>query len=69
MADDVDRAGEREQNMRDDALAEVRRKPSLICVGFCHSCGEAVAPGHLFCDKDCRDDHEAQEAARKRNGR
>ena len=69
MADDCDRAEERIENTLNDALAEVRRASSLIAVGFCHYCGEATAPGHLFCDKDCRDDYEAQQAARKRNGR
>lgn len=67
--DDADRAEERIQNTLNDALAEVRRKPSLLAVGYCHSCGEAIQTGHLFCDVDCRQDFEAREAARKRNGR
>lgn len=67
--DDADRAEERIENTIADALAEVRRKPSLIAVGHCHSCGEAIAPGHLFCDADCRTDWQALQDARKRNGR
>ena len=68
MADDADRAEERIENTLADALAEVRRKPSLIAVGVCHYCGERIAPSHLFCDIHCRDDWSAQKEAQKRNG-
>ena len=67
--DDADRADSRIENALSDALAEVRRKPSLIAVGFCHSCGEGVQPGHLFCDKDCRDDYDHEQTRRKTNGK
>lgn len=67
--DDADRAEERIENTIADALAEVRRKPSLLAVGFCHYCGEAVAPSHLFCDKDCASDWDYEQARKKANGR
>lgn len=55
MADDVDRLQEREQPFI-DALALMRR-PTLQPRNLCHNCDEPLAVG-LFCDADCREDHE-----------
>jgi len=35
----------------------------------CHFCDETLQPEILFCNDDCRDDYEKEEAARARNGR
>ena len=68
MADDADRAAPNIENMIADGIAECRRAPSLIPVGFCHYCGEGVLPGRLFCDADCARDFEYEQARRKANG-
>lgn len=69
MADDCDRAEDRQEEVLADALAAVRRAPSLIPVGFCHHCGEAVHPGYLFCDKECASDYEHAQKMRLIAGR
>lgn len=67
--DDADRAEERIENTIADGIAECRRAPSLIAVGFCHYCGDPVAPGRLFCDIYCARDWEYEQARRKANGK
>jgi hypothetical protein len=66
LMDDLDRAQILEEKEREAAL--LRRKPTLKAVGFCHNCGEWVHPGQLFCSVECRDDHDREQEARKRNG-
>ncbi len=79
MPDDIDRAQDREQQMRADALAEQAHRAQqmrLIPCGACLYCGESVRPGALFCEpldhhrphESCRADFEREQAARKRNG-
>lgn len=36
--------------------------------GVCASCGERCLPAAVYCDAECRADHELQLAARRRNG-
>lgn len=69
MSDDADRADPRIEDTIADGIAEVRRSTSLIAVGFCHYCGEGILSGRLFCDVDCRDDYQHEQARRKANGR
>lgn len=72
MPDDVDRAGDREQELRDDAwsdwLAKRERDQSTLTSGpapeYCYDCGESIpaarreaAPGCLRC-VDCQRLHE-----------
>lgn len=64
--DDIDRAQDRESQLRADALT--RRHPEIPACGACYNCGEKLAPGVLFCDTDCRDDWERLCAALKRAG-
>ena len=52
--DDSDRATEREEIDRADAMRY--RKPAPIACGVCHNCNEPVNPGQIFCCADCRDD-------------
>lgn len=66
MADEADQAQFVEQ--RDLALALRQRHTTLIATGRCYSCDEDVGPGRKFCNKDCLDDFERREAARKRAG-
>ena len=65
--DDADAADlTAEQNLQ-RALA--RRQATLPAVGQCYSCAEPVDAGRRFCDRDCMDDFERAEKARKLNGR
>ena len=50
-------------------LAAVRRRPALVTHGCCHYCDEALAPALLFCDVDCRDDYDKEQAGKARAGR
>ena len=37
--------------------------------GTCRNCGERCLPLAVYCDADCRDDHERVLAAQRRQGR
>ncbi|MDO8052040.1 hypothetical protein O3301_26570 [Janthinobacterium sp. SUN211] len=50
-------------------LAALRRRPALVVHGCCHYCDEPLAPALLFCDADCRDDYDKEQAAKARAGR
>ena len=70
-----DLAEAREQQHRDAALSDQQhraRRMQLVPCGRCMYCDEGVPPGALFCRPDaggsCRDDFEALEAAKRRNG-
>lgn len=67
--DDADRADDRITNAVADGINECRRASSLIATGFCHYCNEPLPTGRLYCNAECRDDHEYELAAKKRNGR
>lgn len=56
MADDIDRAQEREQIDRERAIAAARSRPAMLPCGQCYNCQGSVPDGSLFCDVDCRDD-------------
>ena len=67
MADEADQAQFVEA--RDLALALRQRHTTLVAVGRCYSCDADVPEGRKFCGKDCLEDFERVEAARKRAGR
>ncbi len=67
MSDEADMAHEIEERMRSAALR--RRHATLPAVGQCYSCGEPVDDGRRFCDRDCLDDWQRAERARRMNGR
>lgn len=69
MADEADMSDGRIQQMIDDGIARARRTKvkSLIAIGVCHWCESPVAPGRLFCDKDCLDDHTHDSERRRIN--
>lgn len=67
--DDADRADKRITDAVDDALAEVRRKPSLIPTGCCYYCSELVPAHHLYCSGECATDHQHLMERNKANGK
>ena len=60
--DDSDRATEREEMARADALRY--RKPAPVACGACHNCAEPVKPCRIFCCTECREDYELRERMR-----
>lgn len=66
--DDIDRAQHQEELQRAILLKNASVGPSLPATGECHNCRASVAPGARFCDADCRDDWENEQAARQRAG-
>ena len=66
VADPLDRATQLEEAER--TFCASIRKPTLMRVGSCYCCGEALAPGDLFCDVHCAKQYGREEAARVRNG-
>lgn len=53
--DDLDRASEYEQRMRDLAISTARssRADRLEPIGECYTCGEELGGNRLFCNADC----------------
>jgi len=68
MSDDADRATDLIENRLQDALAEVRRQPSLVPCGACFYCGDPIPQHHLFCSSECSVDHRHMTERRKANG-
>jgi predicted nucleic acid-binding Zn ribbon protein len=66
MTDIADDAERREAEHRAAALSV--RKPTVTPCGFCHYCNEPLRSSLLFCNTDCRDDFQAQQDAKRRNG-
>ncbi|HVK95331.1 MAG TPA: hypothetical protein VM571_11475 [Noviherbaspirillum sp.] len=58
MSDHADLSDKRIAQIVSDGLKQLRRAPRLHGDGRCH-----------FCDVDCRDDYEKQQAALERMGR
>lgn len=57
--DIVDQAQRIEHLPVQAALARARAAiQKLPACGLCHNCQASVPPGHLYCDADCRDDHQ-----------
>lgn len=57
MADIIDLANDRAEEILEDALKKAKRE-ALVPTGRCHNCDETIQPGQRFCDTDCRDDWE-----------
>lgn len=55
--DIVDEANELAQAAVDTAIESARKAvPEARATGKCLNCGYHVAPGHRWCDADCRED-------------
>jgi hypothetical protein len=64
MADIIDEAHEREEELREKALAARKPEGPPAC-GFCYFCDEPLGKGQRWCDADCRDDWEKAMRARE----
>ena len=68
MTDIFDRASEREQLERDLAISSARKSaPSVQATGHCLWCNAELARGKRWCDAECCEDWELNEAAGKRH--
>lgn len=67
-----DRATQAEAEFLADALlarrAQAMKAPELPR-GVCANCGELCLPRAVYCDADCRGDHELRQGADARRGR
>lgn len=61
MADDVDRAQERIDNVVEGGRAIAGEKAAkvraLVPISYCYYCGTFVNQGMVFCDADCQHDY------------
>ena len=65
--DEADAASHQEDLARTAAMR--RRHTTLPAIGRCYSCGADADAGRKFCDRECLEDFERVEAARRRGGR
>lgn len=56
MADEADRANDQAERELEQILKA--RAPSERRTGFCVWCRARLPGGGVYCDSDCRDDHE-----------
>lgn len=68
LSSDDDLATRREEEFRAAALREAARKVDQAEPGTCANCGEACLPQAVYCDADCRADHEARKLRAARQG-
>jgi len=69
MSDHADIADNRIFATVSAGLAAVRRRHVLLPDCHCYFCDEAVLPEMSFCNDDCRDDYDKEQAALLRAGR
>lgn len=65
MADEIDQMFDREAKLLESQVAF--RKPVPVPTGMCFNCDEPLQAG-VYCDADCRADHELRERALTRHG-
>ena len=69
MMDISDQATRQEELMRNLAILQALRQANqLQDIGECYWCNDRTAPGHRFCDVDCRDSYEKAKRMEKING-
>lgn len=64
-----DMATQREAQFTTAAIAAARRPVVASAPGVCQNCGAALASLAVYCDPDCRSDHELRQLAQRRAGR
>ncbi|GIZ50518.1 hypothetical protein [Noviherbaspirillum aridicola] len=69
MTDEADIAGEMIELRMQAAIEACSRAPRLPPKGSCWFCDEPLPPLQKFCDRDCSQDYELEQAALTRAGR
>ena len=68
MSDEADRASDREELDRANALRVRKPELHLNPMGCCYWCESDVRHGEVFCSSDCHDDFRRDQSARERAG-
>lgn len=65
-----DTASLREAEFLEVAMCEHRAQVAkdVVTHGLCANCGEALPARWVYCDQDCKDDHEHRLATERRQG-
>ena len=70
MSDELDRAAEAAEVILNAQILSAQNSikgRALEPKEFCYNCSNEVPPDFLYCDSDCREDHEYRIAAALRN--
>ena len=65
--DDIDITSERMEAEMPRMIEASRRPVGPKPIGICNFCFHPVGPGLVFCDKDCADDYDREQKAKRRN--
>lgn len=59
-----------EEQLREAAMLDQQRAAARVrsTPGVCSNCGAVCLPAAVYCDTDCRDDHEARLQTQRRQG-
>lgn len=68
MSDEVDIANDFMEMSRMAAIEACRHHVGIVPKGSCWFCDESLPKGQKFCDRDCAEDYEMEQAAMMRNG-
>jgi len=71
LVSESDLAAMRDAQFVDAALSRVQAAAAerQSTPGVCSNCGEPTAGGQIYCDADCRGDHESRQAIQRRKAR
>lgn len=69
FSDASDRASHLEELERQHLTAKARQNINKMpFTGYCYFCAEETQSPRIFCDVECRDMYEHEQAAHRRNG-
>ena len=68
LSSDDDLATRREEEFRAAALRQAAQQAPRAEPGTCANCGEPCLPQAVYCDPECRNDHEARQRRAARQG-
>lgn len=60
-ADFLDQAADLEERHRDYAIKSIRLRKPVAHTGHCLWCNAEIPSKQLYCDADCKHDHEMEE--------
>ena len=69
MTDEADRSDEKIAAAIQNGIDRARKQTAMPYTGECYFCGEELSDPKRFCDTFCRDDWDAEQKAKQRQGR
>ena len=69
MTDEADCSDEKIAAAIQNGIDRARKQTAMPYTGECYFCGSVVRKSMRFCDADCRDDWDAEQRAKQRQGR